>query len=55
MRTWRAEPWYRGTVVSWNLHQHGPNANGPDADGGHSLVCGGLELYGTLLDGAAYE
>jgi hypothetical protein len=39
----------------FRLHQHGPNANGPDADGGYRLVCGGLELYGTLLDGAAYE
>ena len=39
----------------FRLHQHGPNANGPDADGGYRLVCGGLELYGTLLDGATYE
>ena len=37
------------------LHQHGPNASGLGANGGHRLVCGGLELYGTLLDGAAYD
>ena len=34
----------------FRLHQHGPNAHGY-----HHLVCGGLELYGTLLDGATYE
>jgi hypothetical protein len=34
----------------FRLHQHGPTANG-----NHFLMCGGLELYGTLLDGATYE
>jgi hypothetical protein len=33
----------------FRLHQHGINATGR-----HFLVCGGLELYGTLLDGATY-
>ena len=34
----------------FRLHQHGPNAGGT-----HHLMCGGSELYGTLLDWATYE
>ena len=33
----------------FRLYQHGPHASGH-----YHLMCGGLELYGTLLDGALY-
>ena len=33
----------------FRVHQHGPNGAGTNY-----LVCGGLELYGTLFDGATY-
>ena len=37
----------------FRLHQHGPNAYG-NVNNVNNLACGGLELYGTLLDGATY-
>ena len=41
---------HTGTAFRYfRLHQHGRNA-----DGLHYMACGGLELYGTLLDGATY-
>ena len=42
---------HMGTVFRhFRLHQHGLNASGF-----HHLACVGLELYGTLLDGATSE